>query len=118
MRLILALALVACSSKAPPPDPATFRAMTPDEQCAATEPRGADCADEIMLRDIHALDMGSDAIDELDDRIRARRSHGSEAKKLHALQCLSSKGYPAAVLACWEVSDCDAFAACVANRTK
>ncbi len=117
MRLILVLAVAACS-KAPPPDPAAFRAMTPDEQCAATEPRGAECADEILLHDIHALDMGSAALDELDDDIRARRSRGSEAKKMHRTQCLASKGYPAAVLACWDASDCDAFAACVAKRTK
>lgn len=109
------IALVAaCSSSLPsPPDPQAFQKLTVEERCEATAPRAVRCANELLVAQARALsaELGSRI-----ERVTDDPPSASEARAMHDVSCADA-AYPAAIVACWSTSECNAFAACVVSTS-
>lgn len=120
-KLVLVLALGACGSKQLPtaPDPKAFAAMTEEQKCDATTPRGSQCADEIlaMLAAQLSPDLGKQIAEDFE---KGDRATGKEAEQLHLNACHGDPdgSYADAVFACWAEPDCKALTACIDKRTR
>lgn len=113
MRTAVLVLLVACSSRAAAPDPTEFRKMTPEQKCKVTAPRAARCADELMQAELRAIDPGH-AMDEIAKRLEDEpKANAAEATRIHEAGCMSDPHYTESIVACWNLDDCNEFAACV-----
>jgi hypothetical protein len=95
----------------PKPDPVAFAKLAAGAQCDATAPRARPCSNEILKAELASLSNGqvktTPALEEpADDK---------EAEVLQRTQCLEPT-YPKAVVECWTVEGCEAFATCVAKH--
>jgi hypothetical protein len=91
--------------------------MTPDQKCEATEPRGAQCADELLIASAKAVAFGSAFGSAVEDRVHnSPPADPGTARALHQNSCQGSDTYADAVFDCWDSTGCDAFAACVTER--
>jgi hypothetical protein len=114
VRTLIALLLVAgCKGKPALPDPAAFRAMTPEAKCEAVAPRATLCIDELLVADMKDVGLDSSISKQLEGDVRSRRATDDEAEAMHRIRCEGSKPYPDAVIACWTTEPCTAFAECV-----
>jgi hypothetical protein len=117
--LTLFVVLAGCgkSSSSPKPDLAKFAAMSREEQCKATEERGARCADAQLIANLRALSVngGSDVEPITQELAKAPPSDLAASRKMHEVQCADDR-YPAAVVACWDIADCTEFATCVVRH--
>jgi hypothetical protein len=118
---VVAIVMLGCS-KPSPPDPKKYAAMSDDEKCKATEPRAAQCADELVVMSLRDL-AGSSGIDaEMMRRLetdleKSGRADDDEAKIIHRSLCASSltSAYMDAVVACWAVEHCTDFTKCISR---
>ncbi len=110
MRWLVAIALAACSDKLPdPPSAERFEQMTDQQRCEATEPRGMRCADALLVASAEAL-----GVEDIGSALRAQpRSTDDEARAMYRVQCAGERKLADAVLACWDIKGCRAFADCV-----
>jgi len=113
---VLASLLAACNKLPEPPSAADFAAMTDEQKCEATAPRATRCTDELLvaeLRDISGDDAFAAEIGR--DYATGPRPDADEAHTIHQLACRGDRdgAYQKAVFACWDVTDCSAFARCV-----
>jgi hypothetical protein len=114
------LILVAGCHKSPPeasaralpkPDPVAFAKLDADAQCTASIPRARPCVNEILNAELTAL-MGGPTKGGSDDEPASER----EAEAMLRDHCLGGADFPKAVVECWTVEGCEAFAACVAKH--
>jgi hypothetical protein len=96
----------------PKPDPSAFAKLDPAEQCDATFPRARPCSNEILKAELAALSNGQVT------SAPALEEPASEKEEaiMQRTHCLGEPTYPEAVVECWTVEGCDAFATCVANH--
>ncbi len=116
--LVLALApATACSDKPKAPDAKAFAAMSAEDKCEATLPRGKKCQGALLALDLERISGdGSSALSAEDNAKLHEEPEDKEAEGMHRLQCNASRTYADAVLACWDRADCQAFAACVVTK--
>jgi hypothetical protein len=96
----------------PKPDAVAFAKLTADAQCTASFPRARPCVNEILGAEMAALTdgqiKGGSALDEpTSDR---------EEEAMQRVHCLGEPDYPKAVVECWSVEGCEAFATCVVKH--
>ena len=123
-RLGLAIAIVttgvACKDGLPPPpDPQRYQTLNEDERCEATAPRAIRCIDHLLLAQFRQL--SSELPEGLVQEVSSARTSTSEALVMHRTSCLaddprSPAAYADAIVACWSVEDCVAFADCVVAK--
>jgi hypothetical protein len=120
---LLALLVGACGSDKPArPDEATFRAMSDDEKCRATASRAIQCTDEILVSQIRSLpgidgDLAGAMESDLADDKRLPKEDRKQNIQIHKTSCIAEPGYTDAVFACWSITDCKQFAACVSETS-
>ena len=133
-RIVGMLLWTACGSTAAPPAPPANRAatgasvqyarprldgLTDEQRCAATEPRGTECADSSIAADIAMTDLDPEAKEALTSEARKGPPTGRAGrKKMHETRCLADDDYPFAVAACWNEATCDVLAKCVVRETE
>ena len=111
---VVALALAGCNKSPDPPSPEAFAAMTDDQKCEATMPRGARCADALMMLDIETLALDPQLVKQLRDRLDDERAvTGDEADQIYRMSCLGDPARAKRVYACWAEDGCNALIACI-----
>ena len=122
MRVTIPLAmLLACSKTPAPPDPKQFAAMSEDQQCEATAPRGESCADEILGAQLHSMARADPAMKELEKTVQQDLDHTPTSSRdarsaMHRTMCDGEPHYREAILACWSIDECKPFARCVMTK--
>jgi hypothetical protein len=96
----------------PKPDPVAFAKLDAEAQCTASFPRARPCVDEILKAELEALTGGPIKGGSAFDEPATER----EEETMQRVHCLGEPDYPKAVVECWAVEGCEAFATCVAKH--
>src|SRR5262249_8110052 len=101
MRTLVIAMLVACGKPAPP-DPKAYAAMTDEQKCEATAPRGRQCAEEIVEATAQMLldqdPTMKDFSDEVKRELEAQpRASKKDREEMHKVECVSDARYTDAV---------------------
>ena len=116
MRWLWIALLAACDKLPDPPSASEFAAMTHQQKCEATAPRATRCTDELMVGELRELTGDREAAEEIGRDYAAGPSpNARQAREIHDISCASDRdgSYLKAIVECWNVSDCTAFADCV-----
>jgi hypothetical protein len=96
----------------PQPDPVAFAKLDAEAQCDATYARARPCSGEILKAELAALTdgqlKGDSALEE--------PGTDKEEQTMQRVRCLGEPDYPKAVVECWTVASCEAFATCIAKH--
>ncbi|MEO8841207.1 MAG: hypothetical protein ABI704_06515 [Kofleriaceae bacterium] len=119
MRWSLPILVAGCHtspSASPPalqkPDPVAFAKLDAEAQCAASFPRARPCVNEILKAELATVTDGELKVGSGFDEPASDR----EQEAMQRLHCLGEPAYPKAVVECWSVEGCEAFATCVAKH--
>ncbi len=102
-----------------PPTPEMLAGMTSEQRCDAVARRAIPCNDAIAVELMRHVEGGGEELAEaVKESLAAetrRRPDPDAERKIHEANCHGSRHdrFPAAVIACWDMPDCDRFAACV-----
>jgi hypothetical protein len=96
----------------PKPDPVAFAKLDAEAQCTASFPRARPCVDEILQAELVALTGGPIKGGSAFDEPASER----EEEAMQRVHCLGAPDYPKAVVECWTVEGCEAFATCVTKH--
>ena len=113
MRTILIVAALVACRKSGPPDADAFKTMTPEQRCEATASRGTECAGAILAAQLHQL-----AGDDMKDVETQLKFPTADDDKVYRFMCTESSGIAEAVVTCWSIEGCDAFAECVVKNDR
>jgi hypothetical protein len=119
----VALLFGACGSDKPArPDEAKFRAMSDDEKCRATASRAIQCTDEILVSQVRSIpgidgDLAGAMESDLADDKRSPKEDRKQNIQIHKTSCIAEPGYADAVFACWSITGCKQFAACLSEKS-
>ena len=96
----------------PKPDPVAFAKLDADAQCDASFPRARPCSGEMLKAELAALTDGELKVGS------ALEEPGTdkEEEAMQRARCLGEATYPKAVVECWTVEGCEAFATCVVKH--
>jgi hypothetical protein len=115
--LAIITTIVACKDNLPaPPDPQRYSTLNEDERCEAAAPRAILCVDHLLVAQFRQL---SDGLPEelVKEVTGGERTSTTDARLLHRTSCLGDERYADAVVTCWSVADCAAFADCVVGQS-